>query len=186
MRIGMFADSYLPDINGVVTSIVTLKRALENDGHDVFVITTHPSLIHTSYEDRILRLPGIEIKQMYGYVATAPLHFKAYNIVKEMKLDIIHVHTEFGAGIFGHFCGKMLKLPIVSTYHTTYEDYTHYVNVFNSKTIDVFAKKTIERISRLYGSSCEAIIAPSQKTKDMLLRYNIQRPIFIEIGRAHV
>jgi 1,2-diacylglycerol 3-alpha-glucosyltransferase len=179
MRIGMFADSYLPDINGVVTSIVTLKRALENDGHDVFVITTHPSLIHTSYEDRILRLPGIEIKQMYGYVATAPLHFKAYNIVKEMKLDIIHVHTEFGAGIFGHFCGKMLKLPIVSTYHTTYEDYTHYVNVFNSKTIDVFAKKTIERISRLYGSSCEAIIAPSQKTKDMLLRYNIQRPIFI-------
>jgi 1,2-diacylglycerol 3-alpha-glucosyltransferase len=179
MRIGMFADSYLPDINGVVTSIVTLKRALENDGHEVFIITTHPSLIHTSYEDRILRLPGIEVKQMYGYVATAPLHFKAYSIVKEMKLDIIHVHTEFGAGIFGHFCGKMLKLPIVSTYHTTYEDYTHYVNVFNSKTVDVIAKKTIERISRLYGASCEAIIAPSQKTKDMLLRYNIQRPIFI-------
>ena len=179
MRIGMFADSYLPDINGVVTSIVTLKRALENDGHDVFVITTHPSLISTSFEDRILRLPGIEIKKMYGYVATSPLHFKAYNIVKEMKLDIIHVHTEFGAGIFGHFCGKMLKLPIVSTYHTTYEDYTHYVNIFNSKTVDVFAKKTIERISRLYGASCEAIIAPSQKTKDMLLRYNIQRPIFI-------
>ena len=179
MRIGMFADSYLPDVNGVVTSIVTLKRALENDGHDVFVITTHPSLISTSFEDRILRLPGIEIKKMYGYVATSPLHFKAYNIVKEMKLDIIHVHTEFGAGIFGHFCGKMLRLPIVSTYHTTYEDYTHYVNIFNSKTVDVFAKKTIERISRLYGASCEAIIAPSQKTKDMLLRYNIQRPIFI-------
>jgi 1,2-diacylglycerol 3-alpha-glucosyltransferase len=179
MRIGMFADSYLPDINGVVTSIVTLKRALENDGHDVFIITTHSSLIHTSYEDRILRLPGIEVKQMYGYVATSPLHFKAYSIVKDMKLDIIHVHTEFGAGIFGHFCGKMLKLPIVSTYHTTYEDYTHYVNVFNSKTIDVLAKKTIERISRLYGASCEAIIAPSQKTKEMLLRYNIQRPIFV-------
>ena len=84
MRIGMFADSYLPDINGVVTSIVTLKRALENDGHDVFVITTHPSLISTSFEDRILRLPGIEIKKMYGYVATSPLHFKAYNIVKEI------------------------------------------------------------------------------------------------------
>lgn len=179
MRIGMFGDSYLPDVNGVVTSIVTLKRALENDGHDVFIITTHPSLIHTSYEDRILRLPGIEIKQMYGYVATSPLHIKAFGIVKEMKLDIIHVHTEFGAGIFGHFCGKMLKLPIVSTYHTTYEDYTHYVNVFNSKTVDIIAKKSIERISRLYGSSCEAIIAPSQKTKDMLIRYNIQRPIFV-------
>lgn len=179
MRIGMFGDSYLPDVNGVVTSIVTLKRALENDGHDVFIITTHPSLIHTSYEDRILRLPGIEVKQMYGYVATSPLHFKAFGIVKEMKLDIIHVHTEFGAGLFGHFCGKMLKLPIVSTYHTTYEDYTHYVNVFNSKTVDAIAKKSIERISRLYGASCEAIIAPSQKTKDMLIRYNIQRPIFV-------
>lgn len=179
MRIGMFTDTYHPEINGVVTSITTLKKALENEGHEVYIVTTHSSLLQTQYEDRILRLPGLEIKQMYGYVLTSPVHLKAYNIVKDMNLDIIHVHTEFGAGIFGHIIGKMLKLPIVSTYHTTYEDYTHYVNKFNLKTVDHFAKKTVSRLSRLYGSSSIGIIAPSSKTREMLLRYGIQRDIWV-------
>ena len=41
MRVGIFTDSYLPDINGVVTSVVTLKKALEQLGHTVFIITNH-------------------------------------------------------------------------------------------------------------------------------------------------
>ncbi len=31
VRIGIFTDTYLPDINGVVTSVVTLKKALEKN-----------------------------------------------------------------------------------------------------------------------------------------------------------
>ena len=41
MRIGLFTDTYTPDINGVVSSIVTLQKELEKNGHDVFVITNH-------------------------------------------------------------------------------------------------------------------------------------------------
>ena len=41
MRIGLFTDAYLPDINGVVSSVATLKHALEELGHTVFVITNH-------------------------------------------------------------------------------------------------------------------------------------------------
>ncbi len=66
MRIGLFSDTYTPDINGVVSSIVTLQRALIGLGHDVFVITNQPKLSTASLSDNILRLPGIEIKQLYG------------------------------------------------------------------------------------------------------------------------
>lgn len=179
MRIGLFADTYTPEINGVVSSIVTLQEGLQELGHEVFVITTHAKLISTKFENNVLRLPGIEIKSLYGYVLTTPAHFSAFNIVKSMNLDVIHVHTEFGVGIFGHIMGSMLKLPIVSTYHTTYEDYTHYVNIFNSKTIESLAKKTVMKLSRLYGSHCMAIISPSDKTKEMLERYQIQTPIHV-------
>ena len=41
MRIGLFSDAYLPDINGVVSSIATLKAALEKLGHTVFVVSNH-------------------------------------------------------------------------------------------------------------------------------------------------
>ena len=44
MRIGLFTDTYTPDINGVVSSIVTLQRELEKNGHDVYVITNHKAM----------------------------------------------------------------------------------------------------------------------------------------------
>ncbi len=179
MRIGIFSDTYSPDINGVVSSIVTLQESLIEAGHDVFVVTTKHGLYHLSYENNVLRLPGIEIKRMYGYVLTTPVQLRAYRIVKEMNLDVIHVHTEFGVGVFGHVIGKMLKLPIVSTYHTTYEDYTHYVNTFNLKSVESIAKKAIIKLSRLFGSSSSVIIAPSNKTKEMLVRYGIKREIVV-------
>ena len=93
MRIAIFTDTYTPEINGVVSSIVTLQEGLEAMGHDVFIVTTHASILSISYENRVLRLPGIQLKQMYGYVLTSPLHIRAYNIVKEMDLDILHAHT---------------------------------------------------------------------------------------------
>ncbi len=179
MRIGLFSDTYSPDINGVVSSIITLQEALIEQGHDVFVITTRHGHLSLSYENNILRLPGVEVKKMYGYTLTSPVHLRAYSIIKDMKLDIIHVHTEFGVGVFGHIMGKMLKLPIVSTYHTTYEDYTHYVNMFNLKSVETLAKKTVVRLSRIFGSSSIVIVAPSEKTKEMLLRYGIKREIFV-------
>ena len=39
MRIGLFTDTYLPYVSGLVTSEVMLKESLEKMGHEVFVVT---------------------------------------------------------------------------------------------------------------------------------------------------
>lgn len=177
MRVGLFTDTYAPEINGVVSSIVLLQNELEKNGHDVFVITTNNNLFETEREGHVLRLPGVELKQLYGYVLTSPIHFAAMREVEEMNLDIIHAHTEFGVGIFARLVAKKLNIPLVSTYHTTYEDYTHYVNPINSKSVDKLAKKAVANLSKLYGTTCVEMISPSEKTKEMLLGYGIKTPI---------
>lgn len=177
MRIGLFTDTYTPDINGVVSSIVTLRNQLIKDGHDVFVITNHSKLFKYSYDDRVLRVTGLEAKFLYGYTISTPWHLRAYNEIKSMRLDVIHVHTEFGIGIFARICSSRLNIPLVSTYHTTYEDYTHYVNVFDSKTVENVSKKAVAGLSKLYSLSSVIIIAPSLKTKLMLESYGIKREI---------
>jgi len=179
MRIGLFTDTYSPDINGVVSSIVTLQKALENLGHDVFVVTNQPKVFNTSYENNVLRLPGIELKSMYGYTMSSPLHVRALRQIKDMRLDIIHAHTEFGIGLFSRIVAKRLDIPLVSTYHTTYEDYTHYINPLHMRTVERFARISVSKLSKLYGSSCQAMIAPSEKTKEMLLGYGITREIYV-------
>ena len=179
MRIGLFTDTYLPDVNGVVSSIVTLQQELEKNGHAVYVITTHPGLLQVQREGNVLRLPGVELKSLYGYVLTSPIHFAVLKDIREMELDVIHAHTEFGVGIFARIAAKMLQIPIVSTYHTTYEDYTHYVNVFNLESVDKVAKKAVSSLSKLYGETSTELIAPSQKTKEMLQRYGIKKRIHV-------
>lgn len=181
MRIGMFCDSYLPDINGVVTSVVTLKQALVEKGHEVWVVSNHPSLLKTQIDHDLqeIRLPGIEIKQLYGYKASSPIQIRILKEIAKLNWDVIHAHSEFGVGIFGRIAAKYLHIPVVSTYHTTYEDYTHYVNFLKMDSIDRFAKLLIAKLSKLYGETSTAVIAPSQKTKDMLVRYKIKSPITV-------
>ncbi|MGB4984629.1 MAG: RecX family transcriptional regulator, partial [Erysipelotrichaceae bacterium] len=127
----------------------------------------------------ILRLPGIQMKHLYGYIASSPIHIFAINDIKEMNLDIIHVHSEFGIGLYARIMAKMFNIPIISTYHTTYEDYTHYINFLHIDAMEGIAKKTFYHISKFAANTTMAIITPSQKTKDLLRSYGIEKPIHV-------
>ncbi len=178
MRVGIFSDTYTPEINGVVSSIVTLQRELERNGHEVYIITNHKALFTTQREGNVLRLPGLELKWLYGYKLSTPYHFSAKEQIKKMNLDVIHVHTEFGVGLFARIIGHHLRIPVVSTYHTMYEDYTHYINKFDIEEIERVGKKVIGSLSKTIEDSAQAIIAPSEKTKEVLLRYGLRVPIY--------
>ncbi len=179
MRVALFTDTYLPDVNGVVTSIELLRKELEKYGHDAYVVCTYPGIMKIKQEGKIIRLPGIELKQLYGYAMASPIHYLFIEDLKKLNFDIIHVHTEFGVGIFANIVAKQLHIPLVRTYHTTYEEYTHYVNFTHLESVDKLAKKAVSAISKLYGDACMELIAPSRKTRDMLMKYGIKTPISI-------
>lgn len=180
MRIGLFTDAYLPDINGVVSSVATLKQALEDLGHTVYVITNHKGTRIVEDEDEhILRLPGLEIKKFYGYKMSSPLQFSADAYVERMDLDVIHIQTEAGVGMFGRQMAKLLHIPIVYTYHTMYEDYTHYFNPLDFYSVDKMGKSVIRTLSRVLANGSQAVIAPSEKTKQALINYGVIAPIYI-------
>ena len=96
-----------------------------------------------------------------------------------MNLDLIHVHTEFGIGIFARIVAKDLGIPLVCTYHTMYEDYTHYINKFDIEGIDKVGKKVTASFSKMVVDTCEAVIAPSEKTREALVKYGVTTPIHI-------
>ena len=178
MRIGLFTDAYLPDINGVVSSVVTLKKALEELGHTVFVISNHKSS-KISFEDHVLRLPGLELKKFYGYKMSSPIQFEAYEYVRDMDLDVVHVQTEFGIGMFARQCAKNFNIPLVYTYHTTYEDYTHYFNPLDLESVEHVGKLAVRSLSKILGNGAQAVIAPSEKTRNTLISYGVNTPIYV-------
>ncbi len=179
MRIGLFTDAYLPDINGVVSSVATLKEALEDLGHVVYVISNNKGTKIIEEPNHVLRLPGLELKKFYGYKMSSPIQINADAYIRKMALDVIHVQTEAGVGMFGRQMARVLGIPLIYTYHTMYEDYTHYINPFDLGTIEKFGKFAIRSFSRILGNGSQAVVAPSDKTKDALVRYGVHTPIYV-------
>ena len=181
MRIGLFTDTFPPDLNGVANSTNILFQELKNHGHDVFVVCTRAGTGWAEWnEDHdILRLAGMKFKHLYGYAVTTPWHINALNEVRALNLDVIHVQTEFGVGIFARTCAKNIGIPLVSTYHTDYEDYTHYVNLLKSNRVDDQMKKAVAFFTKLISDQSVEVIAPSKKTKELLECYHVKPEIHI-------
>ena len=176
MNIGIFSDTYHPQINGVITSINTLKAQLEQRGHTVTIITVKTPIARKS-EPGIFRIPSIPFRAFDGMrigIFYPPPLIKA---IRDLKLDIIHTQTEFTVGTFGRLMGKTLGIPVVHTYHTMYEDYLHYVAKTDLNR--AILKKLVKKGFGFYMNTCGSIIAPTEKAKEAIEGYGVIRPIFV-------
>lgn len=170
MRIGFFTDTYFPQVSGVSTSIRTLKEELEKQGHEVYIFTTTDPNVR-ELENRIIRMPSVPFISFKERRVIIRGMLYAYSAAKDLELDIIHTHTEFGLGFLGKQVAKALEIPCVHTYHTMYEDYLHYIA--NGKLI---RPVHVKQFSKLYTTHLSGIICPSQRVVDKLDEYEIDVP----------
>jgi 1,2-diacylglycerol 3-alpha-glucosyltransferase len=176
MNIGLFSETYYPEINGVATSVYTLKNELENRGHNVYVFTTTTPGA-PEHEHNVFRVPSIPFIFITERRVGLFYQPKLAHIIKKLSLDIIHTHTEFSLGIFGRIMARELRLPIVHTYHTIYEDYTHYLTHFEA--LDRRAKAFARTYSKVCCNTVEQVIVPTEKTKELLMTYSVHKDISV-------
>ena len=173
MNIGLFTDTYFPQINGVGTSVHTLAEELRKRGHRVYIFTTTDPNVTTDETD-VIRMPSMPCFLIRQYRIGLLYSPKALNKIAHLQLDIIHTQTEFSLGLFGKILSKALNLPMVHTYHTMYEDYIHYI-VNGALVTPAMAKE----FSKIFCNSANAVIAPTEKVKHFLLQYGVTKPIAV-------
>ncbi|UQS84066.1 glycosyltransferase family 4 protein [Bombilactobacillus thymidiniphilus] len=175
MNIGIFTDTYFPQVSGVATSIQTLKRDLESKGNTVYIFTTtDPHVAKDAVEPNIFRLGSLPFISFTDRRIAYRGMFHALKLAKELDLDIVHTQTEFSLGLIGKFVAHSLKIPCVHTYHTMYEDYLHYV--LNGHLLKPYH---VKQMSKLFISGMSGVVAPSRKVYATLRRYGINTPIEI-------
>lgn len=173
MNIGMYTDTYYPQINGLVTSLNMLEAELVRRGHKVYIFTAScPGM----KEDRpnVFRLPSISFKMSPQHRVAIVYPPKLLIKMLRFKLDIVHTHSEFPLGIFGRLVSEALRIPLIHTYHTLWEEYVHY---FGSSKI--ITKKTARQYSRIFCNGADAVICPTEKTKNILSSYGVKKPMAI-------
>ncbi len=185
MRIGIFADSYLPTLNGVSVSVETFRKEMEKKGHQYFIFAPEKSPYDTKYEDpdakeggpeHVFRYPSFVTKKQKNYPIAKPwilFHTnEVIHLVKNLNLDIIHAQHLAVMGNAGRIAGHQLGIPVVYTYHTLITEYTHHVPIIGG-----FLKGAIVFWSRWFCNHCDQIITPSKPMKEILESYGVTKPI---------
>lgn len=176
MKIALFSDTYAPEINGVAIHVSALKEGLESLGHEVLVVTTNPKDKDTFQEHGVLHCPSIKLKRIYGYGLSMPINMRQYQIIKKFNPDVIHIHTEFGIGLFGILVSKMLKRPVIYTLHTIYDDYVYYVV---PKPLIKTGQRIFYKYIRSLYKRATVITGPSPKSHEYLINAGLHRNVEI-------
>lgn len=174
MKILITTDLYLPTINGVVTSVVNLKKELIKLGHDVRVLTLS-NTNHSYKKDDTIYINSIGAGKIYP---GARLSFTKDNFfiheLMNWHPDIIHTQSEFSTFFMARHIANRLNIPIIHTYHTVYENYTHYFSPVKS-----WGQAIAPKFTRRILIETDGVIAPSNKIYNLLKSYGVNQKIFV-------
>ncbi|WEV60668.1 glycosyltransferase family 4 protein [Streptococcaceae bacterium ESL0729] len=171
MRIGIFTDTYFPQVSGVASSIKTLKETLETMGHEVYIFTTTDPHSNDSNDETIIRLPSVPFISFTDRRIVMRGLFHASSIAKKHQLDIIHVQTEFGVGYLGKFVASQLDIPVIHTLHTKYEDYVHYIAKGH-----LIHPGMVKYMMKVFLYKMDGLICPSAMVAETVDGYGIKIP----------
>ena len=175
MNIGIFSDTYFPQLNGVATSIRTLSNALRERGHNVYIFTpSDPRCEGQPEEKDIFRLPSVPVYFVRDYRAGYIFPPHILKKISKLELDIVHTQTEFPLGFLGKLVSTTEGIPMVHTYHTMYEDYVHYIGGGH-----IISKGMARDFSSTFCNAAMGVIAPTRKTEQLLASYGVTKPISI-------
>ncbi|MDE1874306.1 MAG: glycosyltransferase [Candidatus Micrarchaeota archaeon] len=175
LNIAFYSDSYLPAVDGVVTSMLEFKRELERRGHKVYIFASAKMGDKKKYAARDVFLhTGVKFKPYPQYsMALFPYYSSMPMLLRKLGIDIVHAQTPFMMGFTGLLAAKFGRYPLVGHFHT----------MVNSRSLDAYYPKNrmlkrfysqyLWKYTKFFYRSCDVTIAPSKAVAGVLAKHQI-------------
>lgn len=175
MKIAFFTDTYLPNKDGVVTSMLTSREYLEKAGHEVYIFSSGSGKAKKENKDeRVFYHTSIPFRPYPDYrVALFP--FLSDTKVKKLGIDLIHCHGLATMGLAAAWTARRLKLPLVTTFHTLLPEAVHYVA--RGKAMKEITKDAAWSYLHWFLSQSNTVISPSGVIRDVLLEHGVKSQV---------
>lgn len=170
MKIAMMTNNYKPFVAGVPISVEKLSESLRGLGHQVTVFA--PSYEKQVEEEDVVRYGALVKGAAGGFSVPNSLDPKIERAFREGHFDVIHVHHPMLIGATARYLSWKYHVPLVSTYHTRYEQYLHYICLSGLRRFWPFY------LRRTLGT-CDMVFAPTPHIRDYLKETGINPPIEI-------
>ena len=128
LKVGLFTDTF-DDINGVGRFVRDMGRLAQESGREL--------IVHTSTPENELRFDetAAPFRRNFAPLVSRPMPY--YDELKvnippvlevlewadRQQFDVIHVSTPGPMGLVGLLAAKMLRVPVLATYHTDFPAY---------------------------------------------------------------
>lgn len=171
MNVLMFTNTYTPHVGGVARSVGGLVQGLRTAGHQVGVVAPTFEGMPTSEAD-VSRVPALQHFRGSDFSVPMPVGHRLKGILDAFAPDLIHAHHPFLLGDTALHAAAARNLPLVFTYHTRYEYYSHYAPADSPRL-----KRLALELALGYCELCDAVIAPSESVAAFLLAEGVESRI---------
>ncbi|MBO8170516.1 MAG: glycosyltransferase family 1 protein [Bacillaceae bacterium] len=127
MKIALITETFFPSTDGVVTRLCATIKWLQQDGHEVRIVAPDPGI--EAYEGaKVIGIPARSLFLYPGRQVSLP-HRSVKRILQEFEPDLVHVINPALLGVSGIYYSRLLKIPLIASYHTNIPDYADYYRV---------------------------------------------------------
>jgi len=172
MRIALFTNNYFPRVSGVAVAVNFLDEALRAAGHETFIIAPDYGENGATRAPRVHRVPSIAIPSKGVAVALKDFELqRILGIIEGFQPDIIHAHHPFLLGETAVRAADTFGIPLIYTFHTLYEFFTHYVNLDIEPVRQLVRDFTVSFTDR-----CDLVIAPTEPIRSYAKEIGVSVP----------
>jgi len=163
VRIGLVSDTYTPQVNGVTTVVRRIVSLLRAQGHEALVVAPRYPGTATSSDPRELRIPSLAFPLYPDIRMSLPPFRQVAELFDAAPPDVVHVHTEGALGLAGRRWALRQGVPLVTTYHTNFPEYSRHYGVG-------FLEPVVWRWLRWFHRPAAVTFTPGQAVRDDLVR----------------
>jgi 1,2-diacylglycerol 3-alpha-glucosyltransferase len=180
LRIGIFTDSWVPNLNGVVISIINEVQSLKNK-HDfaIFVPKLKQGTPFRIEGIPIYELPSLPFPPYPGYNIAFP-SIGLTKVLRKEKFDFIHCHSPFSLGYFATLTARAFySLPLLNTYHTHLVEYSgHLAGGVYADKVTALLENAVWQYVRWFYRYSDVIVTPSKTLQKDLLEHGVKYPVY--------
>jgi len=125
MRVALVCETFLPDVNGVTTTLCRLLEYLQQQGHEALLFA--PQGAPTNYAGaEIIPLSGMPLP-LYPEVKVTPPQLGLTSRLRQFQPELVHLVGPVVLGAIVPSIVRRLGLPLIASYHTDFGAYSrHY------------------------------------------------------------
>jgi len=160
MKIAIFTDTFLPQINGVTNTLSKMKEYM--DQRNIEYMFMIPGDI--SEKEELQNIVSFQSARFFLYPEcrlTFPNYPEVSRQMDEFEPDLIHVATEFSLGMMGLKYARKNNIMVTASYHTDLPGYMDYYGF-------PFLKPAVWKFLLWFHSFSRLNFAPSKHTENQL------------------